>query len=68
MDERPLFDCDVLITSTWNTLILTNYNKIADAFNYSERTNTTIDPDNYIGWVYVDEVKAQMVRCAHEIF
>lgn len=67
MKERPLIDCDVIMVSLWGKVTDTNYKAFADVFNYSEDHDTSVDPDNYIGWIYAEELKTEMVRCAHEV-
>lgn len=67
MKEKPMISCDVIMAPKYSKPFITNYDKISDTFNYSEDCDTSVDTDNYIGWVYADDLFWQMVRCADEI-
>ena len=73
MTDRPMISCKTIMLTRWFDLYIMTYSKHYDAFglrdedSLEERQDCKADEDVYIGWAYADELRWQMVRCAHEV-
>lgn len=72
MKERPVRSCDIIIQDKWLDMNFSSYSRIYDKYNVKDNDSEedakalALDETIYNGWIYLDELRWQMVRCAHE--
>lgn len=68
MTDRPAISCKTIMLTKWFDLYIMPYSYKYDAFGLKdedlleERDDLKADEDVYIGWIYADELRWQMVR------
>lgn len=68
MTERPALSCKTIMLTKWFDLYIMPYSKNHDGFGLEdsdileEREMLRVDESVYIGWVYADELRWQMVK------